>query len=110
MTDEPGETSLSELPRALGRPNGLPLYAWVTQEGSVRAVQTFEDPSRNPGVEAQADGSRCLPVFGDEPPIDLNRQYFEDAYAIEGDRVIRTRTVRDLARRAGDAERSGDSP
>jgi hypothetical protein len=84
---------MSELPRALSRPSGLPLFAWIGADNAVRGVQCFEDPIRYPGGEQQADGSRCLPVFGEEPPADLQRQYFVDEFEIEGDRVIRMRTV-----------------
>ena len=83
----------AKLPRAIGRPSGLPLFAWVTPDNTVRGVQSFEDPSWYPGDKPQADGSRCLPVYGDEPPADLDRQFFSDEFEIEGDRVIRTRTV-----------------
>jgi hypothetical protein len=61
----------------------------------VRGVQCFEDPSRYRGDGQQSDGSRCLPVFGDEPQADLDRQYFKDEYEIDGDRVIRRRTVQE---------------
>jgi hypothetical protein len=84
-----------ELPRALSRPSNLPLFAIVGPDNGVRGLQSFEDPSRYPGDKPQADGSRCLPVFGDEPPADLARQYFKDDYQIEGDRVIRMRSVCD---------------
>jgi hypothetical protein len=86
-----------ELPRAVSRPSGLPLYAWVTRDGAVTGVQVFEDPARYPGHEPQAGGRRCLPIFGEEPPgpFDEDRQFFEDQYRVEGDRVIRTRTIRD---------------
>lgn len=86
---------MTEVPRALSRPSGLPLYALVGADGAMRGLQTFEDPRQCPGDGQQADGSRYLPVFGDEPPADLTRQYFDDAFRIEGDRIIRTRTVRD---------------
>jgi hypothetical protein len=84
---------MSELPRALSRPSGLPLFAWIGADNAVRGLQTFEDPDQHPGNEPQADGSRFLAVFGDEPPADLQRQYFNDEFKIEGDRVIRTRIV-----------------
>jgi hypothetical protein len=85
----------AELPRALSRPSGLPLYAWVTPDNTVRGLQTFEDPGQHPGNEPQADGSRCLPVFGEESPADLDRQYFSDEFKIDGDFVLRTRTVQE---------------
>jgi hypothetical protein len=73
----------------------LPLYAIIGADNVVRGLQTFEDPGQYPGDDRQANGSRYLPVFGDEPPADLDQQYFEDEFKIEGDRVIRTRTVRE---------------
>jgi hypothetical protein len=85
----------TELPRALSRPSGLPLFAWIGADNAVRGVQCFEDPSQHPGDKPQADGSRCLAVFGDEPPADLQRQYFVDEFEIDGDRVIRKRTVQE---------------
>ncbi len=84
-----------ELPRALSRPSGLPLFAWIGADNAVRGLQSFEDPRGYPGNEPQADGSRCLPIFGDEPPADLDRQYFLDEYKIDGVRVLRTRTVQE---------------
>jgi hypothetical protein len=80
-------------PRALSRPGSLPIYALVGADNVVRGIQTFENPDHYPGDGQQADGSRYLPVFGDEPPADLDRQYYDDEFEIEGDRVVRTRTV-----------------
>ncbi len=87
----------TELPRVLSLPSGLPLYAWITPDNVIDGLQSFEDPSRYPGREPRADGRRCLPIFGEEPPgpFDKNRQYFHDEYRVEGDRVIRTRTICD---------------
>jgi hypothetical protein len=87
----------NELPRVLSRPSGLPLYAWIAPDGVVIGLQSFENPSCYPGDKPQADGRRCLPMFGEEPPgpFDEDRQYFADDYTVDGDRVIRMRTVRD---------------
>jgi hypothetical protein len=89
--------TLTDLPRALSRPSGLPLYAWVEADGTVKHVQSFEDPGNYPGDEPQPDGRRCLPVYGSEPPgpFDEATQYFDDEYAPDVDRVIRTRIIRD---------------
>jgi hypothetical protein len=84
-----------ELPRALSRPSGLGLYAWVGPDNVVRGQITFEDPKHYPGDGQQADGSRYLPIFGDEPPFNESHQYFHDEYAVDGDRVVRTRTGRE---------------
>jgi hypothetical protein len=89
---------MSELPRAISRPGGLPLYAWVGPDNVIKGQITFEDPSRYPGDGQQADGSRYLPIFGDEPPADFfdrDRHYFRDEFHVEDDRVIRNRTVCD---------------
>jgi hypothetical protein len=86
---------MTELPRALSRPGGLPLYALVGADNVVRGLQTFEDPAQYPGTTTQADGKRYLPVFGGEPPADLDLQYFRDEFQVEDDRVIRIRTVCD---------------
>lgn len=86
----------TELPRVIGRPSGLPLYALIDAAGTLGGVITFDgQPSCYPGEGPHADGRRYLPVFGEEPKADLDLHYFKDEYEVEGDRVIRTRTVRD---------------
>jgi hypothetical protein len=81
----------TELPRALSRPGALPLWALIGADGKMIGVQTFEDGR----LPVWTDGRHYLPVFGDAPPADLNRQYFMDGFDVQADRVIRTRTVHD---------------
>lgn len=84
--------SLQSLPpRALSRPGNLPLWALIAADGKIIGVQTF-DEGRLP---VWSDGRHYLPIFGDEPEVDLDRQYFMDSFEIQGDRVVRTRTVHD---------------
>lgn len=91
---------MSELSHVFSRPGILELYAWVGPDNAVRGLQSFEHPNRYPGDQPQADGSRCLPVYGDEPPADLDRHYFHDEFKVDGDQVVRTRTVRELPAQA----------
>ncbi len=84
-------TAIPEIPRALSRPSALPLWALIGADGKMIGVQTFEDGR----LSVWNDGRHYLPVFGDEPAADLDRQYFLDSYTIEGDRVVRTRVVHD---------------
>lgn len=81
----------TELPRALSRPGALPLWALIGADGTMIGQQTFEDGR----LPVWNDGRHYLPVFGDEPEADLDRQYFLDSFEIESDRVVRTRVVRD---------------
>jgi hypothetical protein len=84
----------TQLPRVLGRPGALPVYAWVGADGAMRGVISFDgNPNVYPGHGPHADGSRYLEVFGREIEADVDLSYFNDSYEIEGDRVIRTRTV-----------------
>jgi hypothetical protein len=87
-------STASDLPRVLNQPSGLPLYALIGADGAMRGAITFDGQSnRYPGKGPQADGSYYLPVFGDEAEADTDLYYFDDQYRIDGDRVIRTRTV-----------------
>jgi hypothetical protein len=87
---------MTELRRVFNQPAYPPVYAWVGAAGDVRSLATFPDPRDYPGDQLLPDGTRCLPVYGNEPPIDLERQYFMDDYKVDGDRVVRTRTVHDV--------------
>ena len=86
--------STTELPRVIGRPSNLPLFAKIGPDGAMQGVITFDgQPSCYPGEGPHADGSRYLQVYGDEPFADLDMHYFHDEYEIEAERVIRKRTV-----------------
>ena len=85
---------LTELPRVMTRPGNLPLYAWIGPDNLMKGIIGFDgNPSVYPGEGPHADGSRYLPVFGEEATADLDRQFFHDEYEVKADRVIRTRTV-----------------
>jgi hypothetical protein len=75
-------------PRAFSRPADLPLFAWIV-DGQFRGICHFENPASMP------DRHMYLPVHGDEPAADLERQYFVDSYEIKADHVVRTRVVHD---------------
>jgi hypothetical protein len=84
---------MTELPRALSRPSGLPLFAWIGADGKMIGVQTFDDGH----LPVWSDGRHYLPIFGNEPEVDLDRQYFMDSFDVQAEHVIRTRTVHDRA-------------
>jgi hypothetical protein len=86
----------SELPRAIGKPSYLPLFAKIGASGAMEGIITFDgNPSVYPGEGPHADGSRYLPVFGrePEPSADLDHYFFDDKFEVHRDCVIRTRTL-----------------
>jgi hypothetical protein len=89
-------TMQTGLPRVIGKPSELPVFAKIGADGTMQGVITFDgNPSVYPGEGPHADGSRYLPVFGrePEPPVDFHFYFFDDTFVVHGDHVIRTRTL-----------------
>jgi hypothetical protein len=82
---------VSTFPEQLIEPvSGLPLWAWIVDGRMKGHPCTFERPE----LKAQdTERSNYLPVTGDDPPFDPDREYFTETFAMKGDHVVRTRAI-----------------
>jgi hypothetical protein len=90
---------MRNLPRAVCSTSGYPLWARLGASGEFIGVCNCAhaiEAGREPDLGPFPSGHRLVPLYGEQPTFDPERECLQPFYSVEGDCVVRTIMVRPL--------------